>query len=40
MGVSVFMASGCWWHNHGVSCAFLRTCGAPCPAGDGQEKQG
>lgn len=40
MGASALVASGYWWHNRGVSCAFLSTGGAPHPGGDGQEKQG
>lgn len=39
MGASFVVASWCWWHNCGVSCTFLRTGGAPCPAGNCLEKQ-
>lgn len=31
MGAAVVVASWCWWYNHRVSCAFLRTDVSPHP---------
>lgn len=39
LGVSVLVASRCWWHNCRVSYAFWRTGDTPRSGDGGQEKQ-